>query len=121
VAKATAVSKPKVVKGLVEVVVDRLRYADDAQALLVQGVGDGQRAVTADRHQGIDLLARKELENLAGKVHVLGRAVRHLHREMQGIPLVGGAQDGAAQVSDAAHLLARQAVTNHRLDNAPER
>jgi hypothetical protein len=46
---------------------------------------------------------REELQDFARKIHVLRRAIGHFHREMQGIALVGGAQDGAAQVSDATH------------------
>src|SRR6187455_2609472 len=37
-----------------DVIVDRLGYADQRNALLVELVGDGQRAVTADADEGIE-------------------------------------------------------------------
>jgi hypothetical protein len=90
-------------EGLVQVVVDGLGHADHPQALLVQRVGNRQRAVAADGDQRIELLHRKVVEDFPRAVHVLGSAVGHLHREMQRVALVGGAQDGAAQVGDTTH------------------
>ena len=51
-------------EGLVQIVVDSLGHTDDAQPFLMQRVGDRERTVAADGHQGIDFLARKVLENL---------------------------------------------------------
>ena len=53
---------------LVEVVVDRLRHADDAQAGLVETLGDVQRAVAADRHEGVDVADGEQLDELVGAI-----------------------------------------------------
>jgi hypothetical protein len=90
-------------EGFVQVVVDGLGHAHDAQALLVQRIGDGERAVAADGHQRVQFLHRKVFKDLARAVHVAGAAIRHLHREVQRVAPVGGAQDGAAEVGNAAH------------------
>jgi hypothetical protein len=63
---------------------------------------------TAESHQRIQLLAGKELEDFIGAIHFPHGAIGHLDGELQGIALVGGAQNGAAQVGNAAHPLARE-------------
>ena len=90
-------------EGLVEVVVDGLGHTHHAQAFLVQRVGDGERAVAADGHQRIEFLHREVLQDFVRAVHIPGAAIGHLHREVQWVAPVGGAQDGAAQVRYAAH------------------
>ena len=96
-------------EGLVQVVVDRLGHADDAQAFEVQGIGDGEGSVAADRHERIQFLLREEFQDLVRAIHILRGAVRHFHRKMQGIALVGRAEDRASLACDSAHLFAREA------------
>ncbi len=96
-------------EGLVQVVVDRLGHTHHPQPLLVQGIGNGQRAIATNRNQCVDLLPGKKRQDVPRKIHVLRRAIGHFHRKMQGIALVGGAEDGAAKVSDATHPVPREA------------
>ena len=81
------------VVGGVEVVVDRLGYADDVHAVLVQLGGDAEGVLAADRDQGVDA------ELLEVRLDLLDAAV-DLER-------VGArrAEDRAAARQDAAHLL----------------
>ena len=60
---------------LVEVVVDRLGHADDPQPGVVQAVGDRQRAVAADRDQGVDVVRLEQPDELVGAVDLDPRAV----------------------------------------------
>ncbi len=97
-------------EGLVDVIVDGLWYAHHAQPFLVQGVGDGERAIAADGNQRVQFPLGEELQDFAGAIRIPGRAVLHFHREMQRVAFVGGAEDGAAQMPDAPHLVAVEAV-----------
>ena len=81
------------VVGGAEVVVDRLRHADDVEAVLaVQARGGAERVLAADRDQPVDP-GRREVRG-----DPLGAAV---DRERVG---PRGAEDGAAAGQDAAHL-----------------
>ena len=111
-ANPTAVSKPNVCTRLVEIVVDRLGHADHAQAGLVQALGDGQRTVAADRHEGVDVADGEQLDELVGAVDLDVAAVGLAHRVGGRVAAVGRAEDRAAEVDDAAHGFAGQ------LDNA---
>ena len=91
--------------GLVQVVVDGLGHAHHPEALLGQGVGDGEGAIPADGHQGVQLPAAEVLQDLIRAVHFPQGAVGHPDGEVQGVALVCGAKDGAAQVGDAPHPL----------------
>ena len=62
VAQDTALKKPNVKAVARQVVVDRLRHADDGNAVLVELLGDGQRAVAADADQA------REAELLDGRL-----------------------------------------------------
>ncbi len=53
---------------LVEVVVDRLGHADDAQPGLVESLGDLQRAVAADRDESVDVADGEQLDELVGAI-----------------------------------------------------
>src|SRR5262245_28086446 len=59
----------------VEVVVDRLRHPDHAQAPLMQALRDGERAVTADGDQGIQSLATEGGEQIGRAVDLAYGAV----------------------------------------------
>ena len=92
--------------GLVEIVVDRLGHSDDAQTGFVQPLGDVQRTVAADRHEGVDVADGEQLDELVGAVDLDVRAVRLAHREGRRVATVGGADDRAAEVDDATYRLA---------------
>ncbi len=94
--------------GALEVVVDRLGHSDHAQALLGQGVRDTQRAVPSHRHQGVDALALQGADDLVAPVPLHHRPVRPLLRVLERIAQVRGAEDGAAEVRDAGHVLGPQ-------------
>ena len=66
--------------GLFEVVVDRLRHTDHPHARLVQVVADRQRAVTADRDQGVDAVLGELLEQVRRAVLLDPGAVRRAGR-----------------------------------------
>ena len=87
---------------LVEVVVDRLGHADHPQSGLVQAVGDRQRAVAADRDERVDVAGGEQLHELLGAVDLDVGAVGLAHRVRGGVAAVGGAEDRAAVVDDAA-------------------
>ena len=93
---------------LVEVVVDRLRHADHRQPGVGQPPPDRQRAVAADRDQGVDPRTPKEPDQLVGAIDRDPRAVLLLHRKGGRVAPVRAAQDRAAEVADAAHHVARQ-------------
>ena len=48
--------KPEGGVGLVQVVVDGFGNPYDRHAFLVQGIGDGQRTIAANHHQGVNLM-----------------------------------------------------------------
>ena len=64
----TAVSKPNVVIVPLDVVVDRLRHADDLHALVAEALGDRQRAVAADRDHRVDAERLRAGDQLVGAV-----------------------------------------------------
>ena len=81
------------VVGGAEVVVDRLRHADDPDAALgVQSRGDAEGVLTADRDQAVDPFLRQVCDD------PLGAAVL-----LEGVG-ARGAEDRAATRQDAAHL-----------------
>ena len=85
-----------------EIVVDRLRDADDGHARLVELLGDRQRAVTADAHQAADpqLLEgrRRRLEKL--RVDRYPVVLPHQRRESAG---VRGTEDRPPLGEDIRH------------------
>jgi hypothetical protein len=85
---------------LVEVVVDRLRHADHAQAGLMEVVADRQRAVTTDRDQRIDAGLAELVDQLDGAVDLDVGAVGLQHRVPRGVAAVGRAEDRAPRVLD---------------------
>ena len=55
--------EPEAVGGADDVVVDRLRHADDRDAQLAELVGDRQRAVAADDDQRVEPQPAEDLED----------------------------------------------------------
>ena len=93
--------------GAAEIVVDRLRHADDRHPLLEEARGDPERAVAADRDQRVAADLVEPAHDLVGDVDGRLLAVA-LGDELERVALVDRAQDRAAQVGDAADLVARQ-------------
>ena len=92
------------VVGGAEVVVDRLRHADDPHAVLVvQPGGDAERVLAADRDQAVDPFARDVLDDPLGAAVLLERIGPR------------GAEDRAAARQDAAHLRAPRAAGCRRV------
>ena len=89
----------------VDVVVDRLRHADQTHAPLVELVGDSQRAVAADADERVELHL---LEHLHHAVGVVEGAVRRFDRLRERIAAIDGAENGAAQAQDAGDVFRRQ-------------
>ena len=90
-----------------QVVVDRLRDADDRHALLEEARRDPEGAVAADRDQGVaaDLLepAHDLVRDVDGDLLAVA-----LGDELERVALVDRAEDRAAEVGDATHLVAGQ-------------
>ena len=82
--------------GAREVVVDRLRHADDVDAVLDQPAGDPERVLAADRDQRVDALLAQRRAHLLEPALLLVR-VRPRRTE-----------DGAAAVQDPARALVGQ-------------
>ena len=85
-----------------EVVVDGLGHADDAKALLVKLVGDGEAAVSADGDDGVDVVLTDATDDLVGEVHFFFGAVGLRDDATKRIAAIGGAEDGAAEVGNLA-------------------
>ena len=79
---------------LVEVVVDRLRYADDTESLFLEHGGDAERAVAADGNERVELLPAKSAHQLVGTID-LDELAAPLDGEAKGVADVGGPEDGA--------------------------
>jgi hypothetical protein len=86
--------------GLREVVVDRLRYADDADALLRERVGDREGAVAAHRHHGVDARRFESLDQVVAAVDLDLAAVVLADRVLQRVARIRRADDRAAEVRD---------------------
>ena len=86
-----------------EIVVDGLGHADDAQPLLVKLVGDGEAAVAADGDDGVDVMLANATDDLVGEVHFFLGAVGLLDHAAERIAAIGGAENRAAEMRDLAH------------------
>ena len=107
-AKSTAVSKPNVDVSLLQIVVDRLGYPDQTQPSLVQVTAYRHRSVAADQDQRIDPVLLEAAEQLFGPVHLDPGAVALLHRVGDRVATIGGADNRAALVDDAANPVTSQ-------------
>ena len=98
--------------GLGEIVVDRLRHADERNLPLLGEAGeDARAAVTADADQGVEIERAKALDRL--RRPVLDAAVRH--RVLERIALVDGFQHRAALAQElAVDVVHRQVAIAHR-------
>ena len=93
---------------LLQIVVDGLGYADQTQPRLVQVAGYRHRSVAADGDQRVDAVLLEVAEQLLGSVHLDPGAVVLLHRVGDRVAAVGGADDRATLVNDAANSVTGQ-------------
>ena len=101
-----------------QIVVDRLRAADHLEALARELVADGQRAVSADGDQTVELQLLGAAEDSVGRRSFSTHLPFSLHGVLEGVGLVGGAQDGAALGEDAAGVLVGEGAGEVGLDQA---
>ena len=85
-----------------EVVVDGLGHADDTKALLVELIGDGEAAVSANGDDGVDVVLTDATDDLIGEIHFFPGAVGLRDDTTKRIAAIGGAQDGAAEMGNFA-------------------
>src|SRR5690606_17028024 len=76
-----------------DVIVDGLRHADDGQAVVGEPLRGGERSLTADGDDRLDLVALHHLTNAIGPAVAFERVG------------AGSAEDGAALLADALHLV----------------
>ena len=90
--------------GAAHVVVDRLRYADYRKPFAPELVGDLKAAVPADGDEGVEAAGLEGGHQIVRPVDLHLVAVLVPADVAEGIAAVGGAEDGAAQVGDAANF-----------------
>ena len=117
VAKADRGVEAEAVGGLDDVVVDRLRHADERDAALGELVGDGQGAVAADHHQAVQA---QLVEHVDAALRVVALAVARLDRVEERVAAVDGAEDRAADAQDPGDVFRRQDAVPVRLDEPVE-
>ena len=105
------------VGGADDVVVDRLRHADDRDAPGAEPVSDGQRAIAADDDQRVELHL---VEHLDDTVRVVARSVGGKNRVGEGVAAVRRPEDSAAQPHDAADVARRERAAAAGFDEAVE-
>src|SRR6185503_1840979 len=88
-----------------DVVVVRLSDADHRQAPLAELQRDTQRTVAPDRDERIQPIRPEGIEQLLRAVAFLPHAIGPLMTPFEGIAAVRRAEDGAAEVGDASHLV----------------
>ncbi len=99
------------------VVVDRLRHADDGDALQVELVRDAQRAVAADHHERLQSHLVKGLDD---PIRVVDLALGVSTGYSNGIAVIGGAENGPAEAKNAGDVLRRQDARASRVEQAVE-
>jgi hypothetical protein len=97
-------------RGLFDVVVDGLRHAHDGNALGGKAQTDAERAVSADRDEGVEAHGLEIAHDLRGAVGVLALAGIAAAFHAEGAHPVRGSEDGAAEVNDPAHVLGVELV-----------
>jgi hypothetical protein len=88
-----------------DVVVDRLRNADDGDAAMIEPVGDRQRAIAADDDQRVEAHLVKHLDDAIG---VVADAFRRGDRIGERVAAVGRAENRSTKTQDAGHVARRQ-------------
>jgi hypothetical protein len=100
--------------GSAHVVVYRLGNTDHRQTLLPELVGDLQAPIPSDGHQRIETAGLKSRNQVVGAVDLVLLAVGVSLNVPKGITAVGSAENGAAQMGDAADL--GQPERNHSIE-----
>jgi len=85
-----------------QVIVDGLRYADDPDASLRQLVRYVERAVASDRDQRVDPVACQRIDDVLRSIDDRDLTAPVGNVILERIAPVGRAEDGAAEVGDAA-------------------
>ena len=109
--------EPEAVRRADDVVVDRLRHADDRHAALAELVRDRQRAVAADDDERAEPHLVEHLDDAIG---VVADAFRGRDRIRERIAAVGRAENRAAETQDAGDVARREHARAARLDEAVE-
>ena len=117
VAKATAVSKPNVFVVSDDVVVDRLRHANERNPQARELVRDGERPVAADHDERIE---SHPVEHLDDARRVVVFALRRFDPVGEWIAAIDRAQNRATAAEDAGHVLRRHHPGAIGLDEAIE-
>ena len=89
--------EPERVRRLDDVVVDGLGYADDRDPHLEELVGNPQGAIAADDHKAVELHLVVHLDHPRRVIALAATGVDWIG---EGIPAVGGAEDGAPDAKD---------------------
>ena len=109
--------EPETVRGADDVVVDRLRDADDGNAALAELMSDRESAIAADHDERIEAHLAEHLDAAVGVVaRTLGR--RDLVRER--VAAVDGAEDRPAEAQDARDVAGREEARPIGLDETVE-
>ncbi|MEZ5284067.1 MAG: hypothetical protein R2712_04505 [Vicinamibacterales bacterium] len=116
-AKETAVSKPKHVVAPTMSLSMVFGTPTSGNALQVELVGDGECAVAADGHQRIHAHLVKGFDDPIGVVHL---PVRRVGRVLEGVSVVGRAEDGPAQAQDAGDVVGGQGPRPAAVEQAVE-
>src|SRR6266545_395924 len=101
----------------VDVVVDRLRHADQWYALLVELVRDGQRPIAADADERVE---SHLLEHLHDTVAIVERAVWRDDRFDERIASIDRGENRAAESKDPRDILRREHSRFLRIDQPIE-
>ena len=95
--------------GALHVVVDRLGHADHGQSLPGQVPRDLHAAVAANGDERVESARAERRDQLVGAVGLPARPIGVGDDVAEWIALVGGAEDGAAEMHDAADVLGSEA------------
>ena len=91
-----------------QIVVNRLRHADDAQSLFAQVARDVERPVAADGDERVEPAFPETAQHFVAAINFRERTIRLRHKRLEGIAVIARAQNGAAEVRDVANERARQ-------------
>ena len=100
-----------------DVVVDRLRHADDGNAFQVELVRDAERAVAADHDERLQAHLVKRVDDA---IRIVDLAFRRVDRILERVAVIGRAEDGPAQAQDAGDVVRRQDAGSRRVQQAVE-
>jgi hypothetical protein len=94
--------------GPVQIIVDGLGYADNSHTFFGKAMSDGHRTIATYGNQGIELVFIESSHQIIGSIHSGDLSVGICHRKVKWMTAIGGSQDCAAQMRNAADTLATQ-------------